>query len=151
MFSIKYTVSSKFLTKAFKLFICTVYIITCNKNVHDIVNSNYFSNYRLEQWIVNSGREDFRDLPLDKLRRKFVCDLHFQTQDMLYNSGNARLLRTAIPRPLNPQPDGATQDNSMLLSRPGDVPVAQTSSRQSGMAIDISELVSVELSCFEDR
>jgi hypothetical protein len=57
--------------------------------------------YRCVLWIVNSGRDDFAELPNSKLKYRTICSKHFR-QSAFTNSSRTRLLpdhRNAVPLP----------------------------------------------------
>lgn len=79
-----------------KLKLCA--ISTCEGKRYDLVHKFPMNNDRAQQWIDAIDMPELRDIPLDKVRKRFfICSKHFRPQD--YKNCESRSLNTtAYPR-----------------------------------------------------
>ncbi|GJQ69737.1 hypothetical protein Trydic_g22301 [Trypoxylus dichotomus] len=71
-----------------------------NKNLINDYDYNmlFFSMWKkhaCKQWIINSGNTDLSTLSPEKLKRRFICELHFRKEDRL----TKKLTKCAVPVP----------------------------------------------------
>lgn len=79
-----------------KLKLCA--IPTCEGKRYDLVHKFPMNNERAQQWIDAIDIPELREMPLDKVRKRFfICSKHFRPQD--YKNCESRSLNmTAYPR-----------------------------------------------------
>lgn len=79
-----------------KLKLCA--ISTCEGKRYDLVHKFPMNNERAQQWIDAIDMPELREMPLDKVRKRFfICSKHFRPQD--YKNCESRSLNTtAYPR-----------------------------------------------------
>lgn len=79
-----------------KLKLCA--LPTCEGKRYDLVHKFPMNNERAQQWIEAIDMPELREIPLDKVRKRFfICSKHFRPQD--YKNCESRSLNTtAYPR-----------------------------------------------------
>lgn len=88
---------------------------------------------RCRDWIINAKRPEFQNLPIDQLRNKVICGLHFETT-CFTNIHRKRLVHDAVPT----LSGGSTEDEGQMDIK--DIQVLPTNADATIFTVDTDSM-----------